>query len=1276
MRSIKQARNKAQGSVENPARDCRLSLETLEPRVLLSVQYSLTDLGTLGGDFSVALGINAGGQVVGYSGDDAGVTRAFLWENGAMSTLPTATVGAETSYAYGISDSGSIAGTMKLTTGEIRGFYFNGSTVTNIHTVANGYASYVWALNDAGQVVGNYNDGSHDHAFLWDSTDGMQALGTTYGKAYDINGAGRVAGQTLAGTGYNHACVFQSGTVTDIHALSTTDSSALGLNDVGQVVGWYRYQFNDTHAFVWDSISGMQDLGTLGDDNGMAWSINNSGQIVGSDYVSMSTQHAFIYENGAMTDLNSLIPAGTGWTLVTANDINDAGQIIGKGLVGGSSTWRAFLLTPVETELPAAGLTVSDITTADGTSHGFSVTYTDNVAVDVSTLDDDDIRVTGPNGFDEPAVFEGVDNGADGAVRVATYRIGAPGGSWDDGDNGAYSIVIASGAVGDTSGNYVAAGTLGQFSVVISGDGPAASGPKVMMHQPSVTTAGPLDAVEITFDTTVNAGTFAAADVSLTDPDGDPVTATVVTPVGAFTWRIDFPAQSAAGVYCLKIGPNIQDALGNPMNQDGDTVNGEPVDDVYTANLSIAVSDLKIDSHTPTAGQDSGIDHLEVTFSRAIAADTFTPADVQITGPAGAINVSSVSPVSGTVYRIAFAPQTAAGSYTVRIGPDIETADGVLMNQDGDGTPAEPGDDAYQAVLTIGASVPLEGIVIRSIGCEIANNVITVRAGQKLGGEPFRVLIQNMSADWDNVSLGYYLSTDANVTADDLGYPLTTGSVRLESGAYYEAAPTADSQSSQFFAPDAPGTYYLKVKANDAWSDLITLQVAAPANDSDTTATDSVNPEIRVSGLNPNKTSFQKNEPFRVEMLLTNSGEIDYVPDMINYEYNIGVPYYNVHDRAVIYQFRYNFGWSLGQDFDAPYIPAGSAATAAQVGTVFWSATEVDLKYLSNVYSNVANPYSDTYSQVITFTHAGSWPDGAKADLNIAMSLATAAEALPGDVIPFTLSIQNSGNQYSSGGNVALYRSADADFDTGYGSDDDALIDNYNDLFELPYLMPGETKTYSGVLVMPSEAGTYYFSAFADVGGNVSESNENNNQSQVFAITVGNAQATADVTYPPIGKNTDLSDLNDATNRYIEVTYSYADPASIDGDEIALGGIGAGSVTIGKMDKIDDDTYRYEVKGDFQAGLVDVQIVADSFTNDSDQFNAAETESFGALPDLAPLQISADANAFAWDPVKKQFYYSGEFGMGLKPPAGQPFTPIIDADGMIGFDGNIVSFSG
>src|SRR5262249_52696313 len=74
--------------------------------------------------------------------------------------------------------------------------------------------------------------------------------------------------------------------------------------------------------------------------------INNAGQVVGSSGMAgaMAT-HAFLYRDGALTDLNDLIPPDAGWVLSDASGINDAGQIVGYGSHNGFCN-HAFLLTP------------------------------------------------------------------------------------------------------------------------------------------------------------------------------------------------------------------------------------------------------------------------------------------------------------------------------------------------------------------------------------------------------------------------------------------------------------------------------------------------------------------------------------------------------------------------------------------------------------------------------------------------------------------------------------------------------------------------------------------------------------------------------------------------------------------------------------------------------------------------------------------------------------------------------------------------------------------
>ncbi|OWK34713.1 Fibronectin type III domain protein [Fimbriiglobus ruber] len=101
----------------------------------------------------------------------------------------------------------------------------------------------------------------------------------------------------------------------------------------------------------------------------------------------------------------------------------------------------------------------------------FTVTYSDNTAIDTSTLDGNDVLVTGPNGYSQLASFVSVDTPGNGTPRTATYELAAaqlPGGNgWDPTDNGNYTLTLQANQVADNNNNYAAAGSIGTFNVDI-----------------------------------------------------------------------------------------------------------------------------------------------------------------------------------------------------------------------------------------------------------------------------------------------------------------------------------------------------------------------------------------------------------------------------------------------------------------------------------------------------------------------------------------------------------------------------------------------------------------------------------------------------------------------------------------------------------------------------------------------------------------------------------------------------------------------------------------
>jgi probable HAF family extracellular repeat protein len=119
------------------------------------------------------------------------------------------------------------------------------------------------------------------------------------------------------------------------------------LNNRGQAVGTSDLK-GDTefHAFLWTPEAGMQDLGTLqGDVSSGGIGINDRGQVVGVSFDASFSMRAFLWQNGVMTDLNTLIPTDSPFYLLFAHGINSRGEIVGFGVTSAGDV-HAFLATP------------------------------------------------------------------------------------------------------------------------------------------------------------------------------------------------------------------------------------------------------------------------------------------------------------------------------------------------------------------------------------------------------------------------------------------------------------------------------------------------------------------------------------------------------------------------------------------------------------------------------------------------------------------------------------------------------------------------------------------------------------------------------------------------------------------------------------------------------------------------------------------------------------------------------------------------------------------
>ncbi len=116
----------------------------------------------------------------------------------------------------------------------------------------------------------------------------------------------------------------------------------------------------------------------------------------------------------------------------------------------------------------------------------------------------------------------------------------------------------------------------------------------------------------------------------------------------------------------------------------------------------LLAGDLYVTRLTPTGGSGHPFDTVEVTFSQPVLAGTFQLADVSVSGPGGSLAAKGLSQLAADRYQIDLTGLTGLATYRLSVGPNVQAADGRLMNQDQDGTPGEPA-DAYQAALVANA---------------------------------------------------------------------------------------------------------------------------------------------------------------------------------------------------------------------------------------------------------------------------------------------------------------------------------------------------------------------------------------------------------------------------------------------------------------------------------------------------------------------------------------------------------------------------------------------
>lgn len=357
--------------------------------------YFVSNFPSLGGSSSAGSSINDFGLIAGYSNLPGDETRhATVWLYGLKLDLGTLG-GPNSSVLWPVKNNrGLVAGIAE--TDEIdplgenwscsaffpgdpsghvcRGFVWEHGKMKALDTLG-GTHSFAASANNKGQVVGWAETAVEDptcvapqvlefHATIWDADTGAVTElpplpGHSASAATAINDAGQVVGisgicdQAVGRFSAISAVIWEGGVPTDIGNLGGVAwNTPMAINNHGTVVGFSNVSaadggaFNE-QAFIWTAEGGIENLGTLpGDTNSQALGVNDRGQVVGQSCGADGCR-AFLWQDGVMTDLNTLVRNSYDDHLTFANDINDLGMITGGTDLADSDETRTFFAFPI-----------------------------------------------------------------------------------------------------------------------------------------------------------------------------------------------------------------------------------------------------------------------------------------------------------------------------------------------------------------------------------------------------------------------------------------------------------------------------------------------------------------------------------------------------------------------------------------------------------------------------------------------------------------------------------------------------------------------------------------------------------------------------------------------------------------------------------------------------------------------------------------------------------------------------------------------------------------
>ncbi len=338
------------------------------PGLTAQQTFTIQDLGTLSAtpsDEVIARGINNRGHVLGQNRktNPSGYgwqMRSFFWDGWQKHEIYPSATGS--TWAGGLNDSDTCVGQDTVSGSRNLGYIWDQGVIRSDIDLGPHHWTYQRKINSRGVQGGDfYSDEKWGivyqyHAYVRGPAGKWLDLGSLANNRSffrDMNDHGAVVGTSggLTGGALGFHWTYSNGMV-DIGNLGGIHCGPRVIDNFGRIAGDSTDTAGRLRPFLLEG-GVMVDVGTLGGDEGVVLGMNDYCVAVGATDNVGQVRLATLWKNGNIYDLNTLIPAGTGWNLTGAQDINELGEICGTGWINGLQ--RTYKLTPTLTQPRVSG---------------------------------------------------------------------------------------------------------------------------------------------------------------------------------------------------------------------------------------------------------------------------------------------------------------------------------------------------------------------------------------------------------------------------------------------------------------------------------------------------------------------------------------------------------------------------------------------------------------------------------------------------------------------------------------------------------------------------------------------------------------------------------------------------------------------------------------------------------------------------------------------------------------------------------------------------------